>query len=81
MNIHSAIPNLKFCEQDEYLAFLFHTVQKLLNPIYQQLLEAFDEYQTFFNDLHALTRFMNFNSWDDLFHFMEEGLKLASIPP
>ena len=46
--ISSAIPNLKFCEEDEYLAFLLHKVQELLNPIYQQLLEAFGEYQTFF---------------------------------
>jgi hypothetical protein len=63
------------------LAFLLHTVQELLTPAYQRLREALGARQTFFNDLRALTRYMVFDSWDDLFRFMEEGLELASVPP
>jgi hypothetical protein len=63
------------------LAFLLHTVQELLTPAYQRLREALGARQTFFNDLRALTRSMVFDSWDELFRFMEEGLELASVPP
>jgi hypothetical protein len=61
-------------------AFLLHTVQELLMPAYQRLREALGARQTFFNDLRALTRYMVFDSWDDLFRFMEEGLELTSVP-
>jgi hypothetical protein len=37
--------------------------------------------KTFFNDLHALTRYMVFASWDDLFQFMEAGLEITPVPP
>lgn len=63
------------------LAFVLHTVQELLTPAYQRLREALGTRQTFFNDLRALTRYMIFDSWDDLFRFMEEGLELPSVPP
>jgi hypothetical protein len=39
------------------------------------------ERKTFFNDLRAVTRYMVFDSWDDLFRFMEEGLEIAPVPP
>jgi len=32
-SVISVIPNLEFCKEDEYLAFLLHTVQELFNPI------------------------------------------------
>ncbi len=63
------------------LAFLLHTVQELLTPAYQRLRQALGARKTFFNDLRALTRYMVFDSWDDLFRFMEEGLEIASVPP
>lgn len=63
------------------LAFLLHTVQELLTPAYQRLRQALGARKTFFNDLRALTRYMIFDSWDDLFRFMEDGLELAPLPP
>ncbi len=63
------------------LAFLLHTVQELLSPAYQRLRQALGARKTFFNDLRALTRYMVFDSWDDLLRFMEEGLEIAPAPP
>jgi hypothetical protein len=63
------------------LAFLIHTIQELIEPIYQRLRRALGTRKTFFNDLRALTRYMVFDSWDDLFIFMEEGLDIAQAPP
>jgi hypothetical protein len=63
------------------LAFLLHTVQEVLTPAYQRLRQALGARKTFFNDLRALTRYMVFDSWDDLSRFMEEGLEFALAPP
>ena len=63
------------------LAFLIHTIQKMIEPAYQRLRRALGARKTFFNDLRALTRYMVFDSWDDLFLFMEEGLEIAQVPP
>jgi hypothetical protein len=62
------------------LAFLIHTLQELIEPAYQRLRRALGARKTFFNDLRALTRYMVFDTWDDLFRFMEEGLELAQPP-
>lgn len=63
------------------LAFLIHTIQELVEPAYQRLRRALRARITFFNDLRALTRYMVFDSWEDLFLFMEEGLETAPDPP
>ena len=63
------------------LAFLIHTIQELIEPAYQRLRRALGARKTFFNDLRALTRYMLFDSWDDLFLFMEEGLEIGQEPP
>ncbi len=63
------------------LAFLLHTVQEFLTPAYQRLRQALGTRKIFFNDLRALTRYLIFDSWDDLFRFMEEGLEIATAPP
>ena len=63
------------------LAFLIHTIQELLEPAYQRLRRALGARKTFFADLRALTRYMLFETWDDLFSFMEEGLEIAPDPP
>lgn len=63
------------------LAFLIHTIQEMIEPAYQRLRRALGTRKTFFNDLRALTRYMIFDSWDDLFLFMEEGLEIAPEPP
>jgi hypothetical protein len=63
------------------LAFLLHTIQELSEPAYQRLRRALGKRKTFFDDLRALTRYMIFETWDDLFRFMEEGLEIAPDPP
>jgi hypothetical protein len=63
------------------LAFLVHTIPEMIEPAYQRLRRALGTRKTFFNDLRALTRYMVFDSWDDLFLFMEEGLVIALEPP
>jgi hypothetical protein len=63
------------------LAFLIHTIQELIEPAYQRLRRALGRRKTFFDDLRALTRYMIFETWDDLFRFMEEGLEIAPDPP
>jgi hypothetical protein len=62
-------------------AFFIHTIQELLEPAYQRLRRALGARKTFFNDLRALTRYVVFETWDDLFSFMEEGLEIAIDPP
>jgi len=63
------------------LAFLIHTIQEQIEPAYQRLRRALGKRKTFFDDLRALTRYMIFETWDDLFRFMEEGLEIAPDPP
>jgi hypothetical protein len=63
------------------LAFLVHTIQEMIEPAYQRLRRALRARKTFFNDLRALTRYMLFDSWDDLFSFMEEALEIVQTPP
>jgi hypothetical protein len=63
------------------LAFLIHTIQEMIEPAYQRLRRALGTRKTFFNDLRALTRYMLFDSWDDLFSFMEEGSEIIQAPP
>jgi hypothetical protein len=63
------------------LAFLIHTIQEIIEPAYRRLRHALGARKTFFNDLRALTRYMVFDSWDDLFRFMHEGLEITPNPP
>jgi len=63
------------------LAFLIHTIQEIIEPAYQRLRRALGARKTFFNDLRALTRYMVFDSWDDLFSFMEDGLEIDQASP
>lgn len=62
------------------LAFLIHTTQELISPVYQTLRKALGARKTFFNDLRALTRYIVFDDWDDLFRFMADGLEIT-LPP
>lgn len=63
------------------LAFLIHTIQEMIEPVYQRLRRALGSRKTFFNDLRALTRYMVFDSWDDLFSFMEDSLEIDQASP
>ena len=58
------------------LAFLFHTVLDLCDPVYQRLRTHLRVRKTFFNDMRALTRYMFFESWDHLLNFMYVQLEL-----
>lgn len=59
------------------LAFLFHTVLEMMDDRYQLIRQKLGSRSTFFDDIRALTKYHYFKSWDDLFQFMLERLKLA----
>ena len=58
------------------LAFLFHTLLDLLDEQYRALRQALVTRRDFFNDLRALLRYMLFENWNQLMHFMLVGLEL-----
>jgi hypothetical protein len=62
------------------LAFLLHTVLDLCDPVYHRLRDALRVRKTFFNDLKALTRYMLFESWDQMLNFMYVQLELDQPP-
>jgi hypothetical protein len=61
-------------------AFLFHTVLGWADQKYHLVRQALAARQTFFQDLQALTRYLLFESWDQLLDFMLQGLEIA-MPP
>jgi hypothetical protein len=63
------------------LAFLVHTVLYIANDEYQLLRNELSVRRTFFDDFRALTRYLIFDSWEHLFHFMIEGLEIKYAPP
>jgi hypothetical protein len=60
------------------LAFLFHTVLEWSDDQYALLRRVLARRQTFFQDIQALMRYMVFDSWEHLMHFMIRGLELES---
>lgn len=62
------------------LAFFCHTILHLIDQRYQCLREHLRARQTFFNDLRTLTRYLYFDSWDQLLNFMITQLEL-DVPP
>jgi hypothetical protein len=60
------------------LAFLFHTVLDLVDEQYRAIRQALGRRQTFFQDLEALLRYFQFDSWDAVLSFMFKGLELES---
>jgi hypothetical protein len=62
------------------LAFLLHTVLDLCDQVYHRLRDALRVRKTFFNDLKALTRYMLFESWDQMLNFMYVQLELDQPP-
>jgi hypothetical protein len=61
------------------LAFLFHTVLDLSDAKYKLLRDKLHVRKTFFDDLRALTRYLYFESWNQLMDFMITRLELK--PP
>ena len=58
------------------LAFLFHTVLEMFDKRYAVLRKAVGRRQRFFNDIRALTRYLCFDSWNELMCFMLRGLEI-----
>lgn len=56
--------------------FLFHTVLDLVDGKDGMLRKALPSRKTFFEHLKALTHYLYFEDWDNLFQFMIEGLEL-----
>ena len=58
------------------LAFLFHTVLDVIDEKYKLIRSDLPTRQTFFDDIRALTRYIYFESWDEMLTFMLHGLEL-----
>ena len=58
------------------LAFLFHTVLDLVDEQYRAIRQTLGTRQRFFQDLDALLRYFQFESWDAVLSFMFKGLEL-----
>jgi hypothetical protein len=58
------------------LAFLLHTILDLVNEQYHAIRQALGRRRTFFQDLEAMLRYFFFDTWDDVFLFMFQGLEL-----
>jgi hypothetical protein len=58
------------------LAFLFHTVLEMMDSKYAQIRQDLPTRKTFFDDIRALTRYIYFDSWDEMLSFMAKGLEL-----
>lgn len=66
------------------LAFLFHTVLDLCDEECRRVRAELVVRQTFFHDLLTLTRYLYFENWQTLIHFMFTRLELdvvATSPP
>jgi hypothetical protein len=57
------------------LAFLVHTVLDIMDEKYQLIRRELPSRMTFFSDLRALTRYIYFETWDELMNFMLRGLE------
>ena len=58
------------------LAFLFHTILDLVDQQYRAIRQKLGRRRTFFQDLEALLRYFTFETWDEVFSFMFQGLEL-----
>lgn len=57
------------------LAFLCHTVLQMTDSAYQRVRAELVTRKTFFDDLRALTRYMYFETWDQMLDFMIGALQ------
>lgn len=58
------------------LAFLFHTVLEYIDQCYRLLRAELPSRKTFFDDVRALTRYLCFESWQQMLEFMLQGLEI-----
>ena len=61
------------------LAFLFHTVLEMMDKKYLVIRNNLSARKTFFDDIRALTRYICFNSWNEMLNFMIQGLEIEFI--
>jgi len=60
------------------LAFLFHTALLYMDNKYRLIWDNLPNRKTFFDDIRALTRYICFESFQDLMNFMIKGLEIGS---
>jgi hypothetical protein len=60
------------------LAFLFHTALLYMDKKYRLIWDNLPNRKTFFDDIRALTRYICFESFQDLMNFMIRGLEIGS---
>lgn len=63
------------------LAFFLHTFLHLVDTTYIKVRAELGARRTFFNDVRALMRYGEFESWETLLHFMAIRLELEPAPP
>ena len=63
------------------LAFFLHTFLQLVDTTYKKVRAELGARRTFFNDVRALMRYGEFESWETLLHFMAIRLELEPAPP
>jgi hypothetical protein len=63
------------------LAFLTHTFMEMSDAFYKLIRQELGARKTFFDDVRALTRYLDFDSWADLLQFMLSRLELDIPPP
>ena len=57
----------------------FLTVLEMGDEQYRLIRGKLPSRQTFFDDVRALTRYLYFESWDELLGFMMRGLELEGV--
>lgn len=62
------------------LAFFLHTFLLLVDTRCKAVRAALGARRTFFEDIRSLTRYQLFDSWEELLHFMANGLELEAPP-
>ena len=62
------------------LAFFLHTYLQLTDTTYKKVRAALGARRTFFDDVRALMRYLVFESWEALLHFMAVQLELEPAP-
>lgn len=63
------------------LAFLTHTFMEISDSIFRAIRHELGSRQIFWDDVRALTRYQDFDSWPHLLHFMFTRLALEHPPP
>jgi hypothetical protein len=58
------------------LVFLFHTVLDHFDKCYRLLSAELTSRKTFFDDIRPLTRYICFESWQQMLEFMLRGLEI-----